>query len=56
MWFAQTIQGVTLDIDMTKVKADSWKKAFDDNQIKLKLVDDTISHTLKLQFFQNPRD
>ena len=51
MGFAQTIQGVTLDIDMTKVnEPDSWKKAFDDNQIKLKLVDDTISHTLKLQF------
>eukprot|EP00943_MAST-04B_sp_MAST-4B-sp1_P007054 g7054.t1 len=54
MGFAQTIQGVTLDINMEKIhEPDSWKHSFGKDQINLKLIDDTVKHTLKLKFEPN---
>ena len=51
MGFAQTIQGVTLDIEMAKInEPNSWKQAFGKDQINLKLIDDSVKHTLKLKF------
>ena len=54
MGFAQTIQGVTLDIEMAKInEPNSWKQAFGKDQINLKLIDDSVKHTLKLKFEPN---